>query len=206
MPKSKASRRLRNALETRSRKWRRRQVIGFYLMMLLLVACRAGDDHHGFRHLWFAIYPLLVMVQQLWIWRKSEPLLVTNLDDRAQLEHGVNFDQLSAAEQHEMLGRHRVGGSVKYQVPDERQEALQLRANESAFRFLRVSLLWFIVVYWALYLWLPAGDWRDALTDSPVILSCLVVFVISLPQVIAMWTEPDAIGETRLVPEGVAQH
>ena len=28
------------------------------------------------------------------------------------------------------------------------------------------------------------------LTDSPVIVSWLVVFVISLPQVIEMWTEP----------------
>jgi hypothetical protein len=38
---------------------------------------------------------------------------------------------------------------------------------------------------------MPAGGWRDRLTDSPVIISWLVVFVISLPQIIEMWSEPD---------------
>ena len=39
----------------------------------------------------------------------------------------------------------------------------------------------------------------NMLPDSPVIISWLIVFVISLPQVIEMWTEPDEIvSEPRL--------
>jgi hypothetical protein len=37
------------------------------------------------------------------------------------------------------------------------------------------------------------------LTDGPVIVSWFVVFVVSLPQAIGMWTEPDEMaGEPRL--------
>ena len=35
--------------------------------------------------------------------------------------------------------------------------------------------------------------------DSPVVISWLVVFVISLPQQIEMWTEPDDVGEPRVL-------
>jgi hypothetical protein len=78
----------------------------------------------------------------------------------------------------------------------------RLRANEAAFRFLRVALACFAAAYWMVYLWMPAGDWRDMLTDSPVLISWLVAFVISLPQQIEMWTEPDDVGEPRAVVDG----
>ena len=35
--------------------------------------------------------------------------------------------------------------------------------------------------------------------DGPVMISWLAVFVISLPQVIEMWTQPDEVGEPRVV-------
>lgn len=132
--------------------------------------------------------------------------MVSSLDDRAQLAHGLNFGQLSAAEQNEILRRYRVGRFILSQTQDERQEALQLKANEMALRFLRVSLVGFIGAYWAIYLWLPVGDWRDMLTDSSVIISWLALFVVSLPQMIVMWTEPDEIREPRVINSPVPQH
>ena len=122
------------------------------------------------------------------ITRPESKLVVKSLDDRAQVRHGVNFDQLSDAEQKEILERYRVWG---YAIdpdsnPDERQTASRLRANDAAFRFLRVALPIFVAAYWAVYFLVPAGPWREALTDSPVLIMWLAVFVINLPLVIEM--------------------
>jgi len=83
------------------------------------------------------------------------------------------------------------GGRLLDETLDKRQEAARLQANDAAFRFLRKALLWLVAAYWVVWLWMPAGGWRDMLTDSPVIISWLVAFVISLPVVIEMWSEPE---------------
>ena len=193
--KSKASSRLRRALKWRTRRYRRRQVFWFYLVMLLGVLATLGGDHHRRRELELALfYPAACALTALKDWSRwsyQRWRCVSSLDDRAQVAHGLNFEQLSAAEQKEILRRYQVGGRLLDETPDERQEAARLQANDAAFRFLRKTLLWFAAAYWAVWLWMPAGGWRDRLTDSPVIISWLVVFVISLPQIIEMWSEPD---------------
>ena len=166
---------------------------------LALLVFTLGNDHHGFRHFCWAVYGILTATTQLSQWRRDQQRVVTNLDDRAQVEHGVNFDQLSDAEQKEILARYRIGTFRLDRIPDERQEVSRLRPNEAAFRFLRVALLCFAAVYWMVYPWMRAGDWKDMLTDSPAVISWLVVFVISLPLQIEMWTEPDDVGEPRVV-------
>lgn len=201
--KSKASSRLRRALKWRTRRYRRRQVFWFYLSMLLGVTITLGRDHHRFRELeWALLLPAgaaMIALKEWSRWSFQRWRCVSSLDDRAQVAHGLNFEQLSAAEQKEILRRYQVGGRLLDETPDERQEAARLQANDAAFRFLRIALLWFAAGYWAVYLWMPSGDWRDMLTDSPVIISWLAVFVISLPQVIEMWTEPDEmVSEPRL--------
>ncbi len=205
MQKSKANWQIRGVLKRRSRRWRRRQVVGFYFTMLMFLLCTAGNDHHTRRGLWWAVYGVIISMQNIWMWRRGEPLIARSLDDWAQIAHGANFDELSEAEQKEILRRYRVFAAVmdlgtRDETLDERQRALRLHAAQSAFRFLQRVLPWFVAVYWALYLWVPSGDWRDMLTDSPVLISWFVVFVVSLPQVIVMWTEPDGIGEARAVP------
>lgn len=205
--KSKASARLRRALKWRTRRYRRRQVCLFYLMMLLGAMISLGSDHHRLRELELAVlYPAICAKMALKDWSRSSYLrrrCVSSLDDRAQAAHGLNFEQISADEQSEILRRYQVGGRYLDETPDERQEAARLQANDAAFRFLRKMLLWFALGYWAVYLWMPAGGWRDTLTDSPVILSWLVIFVISLPQVIELWTEPDEMpNDLRLAAPG----
>jgi hypothetical protein len=201
MEKSKASWELRGALKRRTRKFRRRKVIGFYCMMVLWPLVTLGNDHHGFQHFFWAAFAPFIVILELPQWRRKQRLVVTGLDDRAQLQYGVNFDQLSDAEQKEILQQYRVG---RYLVDpgwvlDERQEMSRLRANETAFRFLRVALACIAAAYWMVYLWMPAGDWRDTLMDSPVVISWLAAFVISLPEQIEMWTEPDDVAEPRAV-------
>jgi hypothetical protein len=204
MQKSKAIWQLRGALKRRTRKWRRRQVVGVCLMMLLWPLCTLGNDHHGFPHFFWAVYGPFIVISQLSQWRRAQQRTVTGLDDRAQVDHGVNFDQLSGVEQEEILRRYRVGRYLVDAdwVQDERQEMSRLRANDAAFRFLRVPLLCFAAAYWMVYLWMPAGDWRDMLTDSPVVISWLVAIVISLPRLIEIWTEPDDVSEPRAVITG----
>jgi hypothetical protein len=117
------------------------------------------------------------------------------------VRHGVNFDQLSDAEQNEILERYRVWGYIVDPELhlDERQMALRLRANDVAFRFLRKALPCLAAAYWMVYLWVPPGNLRDALTDSPVLIMWLVIFVVTLPTIIVRWTEPDEAGEPRAV-------
>jgi hypothetical protein len=201
--KSKASSRLRRALKWRTRRYRRRQVFWFYLFMLLGAIRTLGGDHHRRRELeWALLLPAICALTALKDWSRrsySRWRCVSSLDDRAQVAHGLNFEQLSAAEQKEILRRYQVGGRLLDETLDERQAAASLQANAAAFRFLRPVLLWFAAGYWVVWLWMPAGGWRDMLTDNPVIISWLVVFVISLPQVIEMWTEPDEmVSEPRL--------
>jgi hypothetical protein len=197
MEKSKAGWALRAALKRRTRRYRRRQVVGFYLLMFLSLCATLGADHHSFRSFAFSVSLAMIAAGGF----RRERLVVKSLDDRAQVRHGVNFDQLSDAEQKEILRRYRVWGYVLDPDwnPDERQRALRLHANESAFRFLRKALPCFAAAYWMVYLWVPAGQWRESLMDSPVLIMWLVVFVINLPALIEMWTEPDEIGESRVV-------
>lgn len=205
--KSKASARLRMALKWRTRRYRRRQVFSFYGLALLGAMVTLGGEHHRFRDIWWALYsPAICAKMALKDWSRSSYLrrrCVSSLDDRAQVAHGLNFEQLSPDEQTEILRRYQVGGRYLDETPDERQEAARLQANDAAFRLLRRTLLWFAAAYWAAYLWMPAGGWRDVLTDSPVIISWLIVFVISLPQAIELWNEPDEMpNDLRLAQPG----
>jgi hypothetical protein len=202
MQKSKASWILRSALKRRTRRYRRRLVVRFYLFMLLGLSATLGADHHSFGFCAFSVSLVIIASGSL---GRRERLVVKSLDDRANVRHGVNFDQLSDAEQKEILQRYRVWGYVvdPDMNPDERQTALRLRANDAAFRFLRKALPCFVAGYWMVYLWAPAGQWRETLMDSPVLVMWLAVFVISLPSLIEMWTEPDEIDEPRLVLNAV---
>jgi hypothetical protein len=128
--------------------------------------------------------------------------IVGSLDDRAQVAHCLNFDQLSEAEQGEILRKRLLGFRLVLDSEgygDERQEAFRLRAKDVAYRILKSALPWFLAVYWALYLWVQAGDLRDAFMDAPMMVSWLAVFVVALPSAIEMWTEPDEVGEARVV-------
>jgi hypothetical protein len=200
MEKSKAGWILRGALKRRTRRYRRREVVTLCLLMLLGLISSLGADHHSFRSFAYTVSLALIAVgpgRGL----RPERLVVKSLDDRAQVRHGVNFDQLSDAEQKEILRSYRVWGYIVDTElnPDERQMALRLHANDVAFRFLRKALPCFAAAYWMVYFWVPAGELRDALTDSPVLIMWLVVFVVILPTIIVRWTEPDEIGEARTV-------
>jgi hypothetical protein len=199
---SKAGWQLKRAMKRRTRKWRRRQVVLFYLSTLLWLSISLGGDHHGWRHFFWAVNMIVMAWGVGTQWFRAQRRIVQGLDDWAQATYGVNFDQLSETEQGEILQKknllaHRLLDS-EWRT-DERQEAFRLQAKDAAYRILRTTLPWFLAVYWALYLWVPAGNVRDAVMDAPIMVSWLAVFVVTLPSVIEMWTEPDEVGEARVV-------
>jgi hypothetical protein len=198
LQKSRASWALRRALKRRTRRWRRRQVFFFYLSILGILAVTLGNDHRSFPRFLYAAVPILVFILAPLRRSRDRQRLVKSLDDRAQMERGINFDQLPPAAQKDTLARHRPLGAMPDSVCDERQEMSRLRAGDAAFRFLRKALAGFAAAYWMVYLWVPSGDVRQMLMDSPVLISWLIVFVTSLPQVIEMWNEPDDSGEAAI--------
>ena len=126
--KSKASRETRTALKRRTRRYRRRSVVGFYAGLLMMLLITAGGDYHSFRSALF----IVCMLWTFWSdgrWSYMRRLVVSSLDDRAQVKHGVNFDQLSAEEQQTILRRYQMGRRVADadDYNDERQLALCAR-------------------------------------------------------------------------------
>lgn len=198
MQKSKANWVLRGALKRRTKGWRRRQVLGLYGLMLISLLLTLGGDHHSFNGLVFATVPVVIALGVAASgWAQRQERVVKSLDDWAQVKHGANFDQLPDAEQQELLGRYRMFAIPLDRITDERQRISQVQADGVAFRFLRAALPWFVALYWMMYLWIPPGGWRERIMDGPVVISWLAVFVVSLPRVIEMWTEPDEAREPR---------
>jgi hypothetical protein len=170
--------------------------------MFLWPSISLGGDHHSWRHFFWAVYPVVMAWGAGSRWFRMQRRIVHGLDDRAQVAHGLNFDQLAEAEQKEILRKKLLGFRLVLDSEwhgDERQEAFRLHAKDAAYRILKTALAWFVAVYWALYLWVPAGDWRDVFMDAPIVVSWLAVFVVTLPNAIEMWTEPDEVGEARAV-------
>jgi len=174
-------------------------VVWFYLGSVLYLLITIGEDHHRFIRFWTVVSPIFGAFSLARQWRESQQRTVTGLDDRAQVEQGVNFDELSEAAQKELLGRYRMGRYVLDTIPDERQQMSQLRSQETAFRILGRVLPVFLTLYWASYLWVPTGDWRDMMMDAPIWVSWLAVYVVTLPIVVEMWNEPDEPGDLRAV-------
>jgi hypothetical protein len=122
-----------------------------------------------------------------------------SLEDRALAEHGVEFEQLSEPER-ELLFKHSLREQWLGRVErDEREEELQQRAARMAFRILRLGLVLFLLGYWGVCFSRPSGSARAALMVSAVVISWMVMGVLALPQMVRMWTEPDEVGEPRMI-------
>ena len=124
---------------------------------------------------------------------------VSSLDDRAVAEYGVEFEKLGEAQQKELLRRYRVGTYLLGYYPDELEEAQERESFQRAYGVLRWLLPVLAVIYWAGWRVLPEGRVRAGWTDGPVVLMWVLLLVLALPQLIRMWTEPDEVGEPKVV-------
>ena len=115
------------------------------------------------------------------------------------VEYGVEFDRLGEAEQKDLLKRYRVGTYLLNYFPDEREEELERESKERAYGVLGWLLPVLAVIYWAGWRLLPEGRVRAGWTDGPVVLAWVLLLVLAMPQIVRLWTEPDEVGEARVV-------
>lgn len=189
---------LRQALKRRKRSARRMDVVVFFSFVVLGLiegAVPLNGHNWGFRLLLFMAAGSQVL--RGWRWKRMLP--VSSLDDRAMLEYGVAFEQLKEAEQREILKRYRVGTYLLNYFPDEREGAEERDSQVRAYEMLRWLLPLLAAVYAVGWWVLPAGAVRAGWTNGPVVVAWLFLLVLALPQVIWMWTEPDEVGEPRVV-------
>jgi hypothetical protein len=121
------------------------------------------------------------------------------LEDMSVLEYGKEFDSLRERQRGELFQRvvrDGIWGRVRL---DEREAELRLRAEGAAYRLLRPGLLCASGVYWAVCLFGPFAAERRMLAVSAVAFSWLTVFVLVLPTMVRMWTQPDDVGDPRVV-------
>jgi len=124
---------------------------------------------------------------------------VTSMEERAQLDFGRPYAKLSLMHRFDVRARvtreFRQGG----RPPDERDAVVQREAEQRAFRILRIALPIFALVYWGVCLSMPLGPVRVGLLIGAVVMSVMLIPVMILPDVIRLWTEPDAAPEPNVV-------
>jgi hypothetical protein len=117
------------------------------------------------------------------------------LADQAVMEYGKEFDALTESQQVGLF-RDQVRGRMN---KDEREAELQLRAEGAAYRLLRPGLMLFVAGYWAICLLGPFEEIREKLTLTAIAFTWLVVTVLLLPTIVRMWTQPDEVGEPKVM-------
>jgi hypothetical protein len=188
----------RQSRKARTRRRRRLEVGLFFFFMA--TGLMEGGRPLTFVGLGVRAMPyFLAVIRILSLWRQQQVLRVSSLDDRAMVEHGVEFERLGEGEQKDLLKRYRVGTYLLGDYPDEYEAALEREAHLRAYGVMRWLLPVLAVVYWAGWRLLPVGGMRDRWTDGPVVLTWVLLLVLALPQIVRMWTEPDAVGEPRVV-------
>jgi hypothetical protein len=85
-------------------------------------------------------------------------------------------------------------GVTFFERLDERERGQRDLAHYKAYRILMLTLGIVFVVYWIsldwTYMWIA--------TKGPVLTMVLLVYVLSLPQSVLLWSEPDALDEPTL--------
>jgi hypothetical protein len=189
----------RQAMKSRTRRWRRQEVVFFFVLMAMGLSDAGRPFQWG--HLAWRVFPILFATGRIFrLWQRVIP--VSSLDDRAVLEYGVEFEGLAEALQKDLLRRYQVGTYLLNSYPDEFQAAQEAEAHLRAHDVMKLRLPALAVVYWVGWLWLPDGRLRAGWTDAPMVLTWMFLLVLALPQMVLMWTEPDEMGELRVIERG----
>jgi hypothetical protein len=179
--------------KARTRRWRRAEVGLFFFFMT--AGLFEGGRPLTFDSLGLRALPyVFAILRILSLWRQQQVLRVSSLDDRAMVEHGVEFERLGEGEQKDLLKRYRVGTYLLGDYPDEYEAAQEREAHLRAYGVMRWLLPVLAVVYWAGWRLLPLGRMRERWTDGPVVLTWVLLLVLAMPQMVRMWTEPDEVG------------
>jgi len=188
----------RRAMKNRRQRSRRIEVVLFFSFMAMGLFDAGRPLTYG--GLGLRVFPYLFAVVRIfrqWSWQRIVP--VSSLDDRAMTEYGVEFERLGEAQQKELLRRYRVGTFLSGYSPDEYEAGQEREAHLRAYEVMRWLLPVLVVVYWAGWRLLPEGRVRMGWTDGPVVLAWVLLLVLALPQIVRLWTEPDEVGEPKVM-------
>jgi hypothetical protein len=188
----------RQAMKNRTQRSRRFEVLFFFVIMAMGLSFAGQPFRWGQSAA--RVFPLIYAVGRifrLWDWQRTIP--VSSLDDRAMAEYGMEFEKLGEAQQKEILMRYRVGTYLLGYYPDELEEAWGRESYGRAYGVLRWLLPVVAVGYWVGWWVLLEGRVRAGWMDGPVVLTWVLLLVLALPQLIRMWTEPDEVGEPKVV-------
>jgi hypothetical protein len=142
----------------------------------------------------------LLSAVALWVSHRVQlGLAQSTLEDRAVMEYGTEFEALEEKQRGELAQqviRDGIRGKVQL---DERECELRLRSEGAAYRLLRPGLAVAAGVYWAVCLLGPFAAQREMMAMTAVAISWLAVAVLVLPTIVRLWTQPDDVGEPRVV-------
>jgi hypothetical protein len=144
---------------------------------------------------------MLTMVMGLAVRALRIGFAQVSLEDRAEMEHGEEFEALKEKQRGEIFQRAVRDGLFGRVKVDEREAEQRLRAQGAAYRLLGPALVVFVAGYWGVCLFGPFEATRSALAVTAVVVTWLVALVLAAPTMIRMWTQPDEPGETAPVPE-----
>ena len=219
VPGTATERRLRRWSQWVDRQIVRRAAVAMVVLVLAVVfACWTGEayfdhvrhlDGSGLFHRIVAFVTAASMsfqVGMMLFWTNVAYMFAgSSTEDLAVLDYGVSYDKLTASQRREIAVRHRAKIFVRCFHADERQSVQLERAERTAYGLVRRAAAAIVIVIWAAYLIAPERALRwllqrgGLMVNSPLMLTWLVMVLIALPMLIRMWTEPDEVGEPRVV-------
>jgi hypothetical protein len=126
-------------------------------------------------------------------------LAQSTLEDSAVMLYGAEFDALTDKQCDELYERRFRDFFLGRVRKDEREAELRLRAEGAAYRLLRPGLVVVTAGYWAVCLLGPFEAIRGTLAITAIAFTWLAVAVLVLPTMARMWTQPNEVGEIRVV-------
>lgn len=121
------------------------------------------------------------------------------LEDGAVMQYGLGFDALTEKQCDDLYERRFRDFALGRVSRDEREAESRLQAEGAAYRLLRPGLIIAIVGYWAVCLLGPFESIRETLAITATAFTWLAVAVLVLPTMVRMWTQPNEVGELRVV-------
>ena len=180
-------------LQVKTRVQRRVLVVGYY--SLLLVAGVVGVVRPGQRDVVtlinFAFFSCLLLGG---IYGRGPVKSYTKPILPLEASRGLSFWEKSGDDVQTLglSGRARRrddGGSADWEPLDEREQMERDHAHYEAYRIVRWTLGIVIGVYWVTLHW--TNSWIAE--KLPVLAMVVLVYVLSLPQAVVLWTEPEDV-------------
>ena len=147
------------------------------------------------------LLPTLTQLAITWLAFRamSIGLAQPTLEDSAIMHYGAEFDALTEEQCDELYAQRFRDFLLGRVGKDEREAELRLQAEGDAYRLLRPGLTIAIAAYWAVCLLGPFAAVRETLAITAIAFTWLAVAVLVLPIMVRMWTQPNEVGEVRIV-------